>query len=242
MLICMMSQLERSLSMVKDFKKYPVTYTLLALTLLVFLALQVIYFGESTTSSAIYHFGGMFGRAVQYDHKQIWRLLSPIFVHIGWEHLIFNSVTLYFVGRIAEELWGSGKFFLLYLLAGLMGNAATLFFTPTVVSAGASTALFGIFAAIVIVGYIGNSSILKQVGNQFLVLIALNLAFNLMDLMSGHPSISLVGHLGGLLGGGLVALFLPMKRYRSGIPTSLKITALIAYLVFFIGMVLLSIS
>ena len=184
----------------------------------------------------------MFGRASQYDHSQIWRLISPSFVHSGWEHLIFNGVTLYFVGRIAEDLWGAGKFLLLYLLAGLMGNAATLFFTPTVVSAGASTSLFGLFAAVVIVGYIGNNAVLKRVGRQFLILIALNLAFNLMDLLSGHPSISIVGHLGGLLGGGLTALFLPMKRYRSGIPVSLTITALFAYLVFAIGMAFLSIS
>ncbi|WP_019780222.1 rhomboid family intramembrane serine protease [Streptococcus sobrinus] len=228
--------------MLKDFKKYPATYVLLALTLVVFLALQLVYFSQATSSLAIYHFGGMFGRAIQYDHSQIWRLISPIFVHIGWEHLIFNGVTLYFVGRIAEDLWGAGKFLLLYLLAGLMGNAATLFFTPTVVSAGASTSLFGLFAAVVIVGYIGNNAVLKQVGRQFLILIALNLAFNLMDLLSGHPSISIVGHLGGLLGGGLTALFLPMKRYRSGIPVSLKITALVAYLDFAIGMVFLSIS
>ncbi|EFQ58272.1 rhomboid family intramembrane serine protease [Streptococcus downei] len=228
--------------MLKDFKKYPATYSLLTLTLLVFLALQLVYFGEATSSLAIYNFGGMFGRAVQYDHGQIWRLISPIFVHIGWEHLIFNGVTLYFVGRIAEDLWGPGKFLILYLLAGLMGNAATLFFTPTVVSAGASTSLFGLFAAVVIVGYIGNNSVLKQVGRQFLILILLNLAFNLMDLLSGHPSISIVGHFWGLIGGGLVALFLPMKRYRSGIPVSLKITALIAYLVFSLGMIYLAIS
>ncbi len=228
--------------MLKDFKKYPATYSLLTLTLLVFLALQLVYFGEATSSLAIYNFGGMFGRAVQYDHGQIWRLISPIFVHIGWEHLIFNGVTLYFVGRIAEDLWGPGKFLILYLLAGLMGNAATLFFTPTVVSAGASTSLFGLFAAVVIVGYIGNNSVLKQVGRQFLILILLNLTFNLMDLLSGHPSISIVGHFWGLIGGGLVALFLPMKRYRSGIPVSLKITALIAYLVFSLGMIYLAIS
>ncbi|MFC3932614.1 rhomboid family intramembrane serine protease [Streptococcus dentapri] len=227
--------------MINDFKKYPATYSLLTITILVFLALQITYRNQATTSLAIYNFGGMFGRAVQFDPQQLWRLVSPVFVHIGWEHLLFNGVTLYFVGRLAEDLWGTAKFLTLYLLAGIMGNAATLFFTPTVVSAGASTSLFGLFAAIFIVGYVGNNSVLKRVGKQFLILILLNLAFNLLDLLSGQPTISLVGHLGGAFGGALTALFLPMQHHKTGISTSLKITALIAYFTFAVGMVAWSI-
>ncbi|MGT2930072.1 rhomboid family intramembrane serine protease [Streptococcus dentasini] len=228
--------------MLKDFKKYPATYILLSVTVLIFLAMNIIYFGRATSSAAIYRFGGMYGRAVQYDNRQLWRLVSPVFVHIGWEHLIINGISLYFVGRIAEELWGTVKFFILYLLAGIMGNIATLFFTPDVLAAGASTSLFGLFAAIVTISYIGSNAVLKQIGNQFLILIALNLVFNIMDLLSGHPSISFVGHLGGAWGGALVALWLPMNRFKSNIPKGLKLLALFAYLFFAFGMLGLALS
>ena len=53
---------------------------------------------------------------------QWWRLVSPIFVHIGWEHLLINSLTLYFLGMGLEPLYGSGRFLVIYLLSGVGGN------------------------------------------------------------------------------------------------------------------------
>ena len=82
-------------------RKSPVTMILLAMTTLVFLAMQVLYLGNASTGTAVFNFGGMYGAYVAYDPSQLWRLVTPIFVHIGWQHFIFNALTLYFVGQLA---------------------------------------------------------------------------------------------------------------------------------------------
>lgn len=185
-------------------KESPVTIFLLALTTLVFIAMQVIYFGNATSNQAIFNTGGMYGTYVSLFPSQLWRLVTPIFVHIGWEHFFFNALTLYFVGQIAEQIWGHHKFLALYVLSGIVGNIFTLFFTPNVIAAGASTSLFGVFAAIMVAGYFGRNPYLKELGRNYQALIIVNLIFNLFT-----PSIGIAGHIGGLVGGVLCAIFLP---------------------------------
>lgn len=185
-------------------KESPVTIFLLALTTLVFIAMQVIYFGNATSNQAIFNTGGMYGAYVSLFPSQLWRLVTPIFVHIGWEHFFFNALTLYFVGQIAEQIWGHHKFLALYVLSGVVGNIFTLFFTPNVIAAGASTSLFGVFAAIMVAGYFGRNPYLKELGRNYQALIIVNLIFNLFT-----PSIGIAGHIGGLVGGVLCAIFLP---------------------------------
>ena len=185
-------------------KESPVTIFLLALTTLVFIAMQVIYFGNATSNQAIFNTGGMYGAYVSLFPSQLWRLVTPIFVHIGWEHFFFNALTLYFVGQIAEQIWGHHKFLALYVLSGIVGNIFTLFFTPNVIAAGASTSLFGVFAAIMVAGYFGRNPYLKELGRNYQALIIVNLIFNLFT-----PSIGIAGHIGGLVGGVLSAIFLP---------------------------------
>ena len=185
-------------------KESPVTIFLLALTTLVFIAMQVIYFGNATSNQAIFNTGGMYGAYVSLFPSQLWRLVTPIFVHIGWEHFFFNALTLYFVGQIAEQIWGHHKFLALYVLSGIVGNIFTLFFTPNVIAAGASTSLFGVFAAIMVAGYCGRNPSLKELGRNYQALIIVNLIFNLFT-----PSIGIAGHIGGLVGGVLCAIFLP---------------------------------
>lgn len=167
--------------------------------------MQLIYFGNATSNQAIFNAGGMYGAYVSLFPRQLWRLVTPIFVHIGWEHFFFNMLTLYFVGQMAEQIWGHHKFLALYVLSGIVGNIFTLFFTPNVIAAGASTSLFGVFAAIMVAGYFGRNPYLKELGRNYQALIIINLIFNLFT-----PSIGIAGHIGGLVGGILCAVFLPM--------------------------------
>ncbi|WP_288622979.1 rhomboid family intramembrane serine protease [uncultured Streptococcus sp.] len=189
--------------MKNEIKRNPITIFLLVLTTLVFLAMQIVYFGNATSSQAILNFGGMYGAYVSLVPTQLWRLVTPIFVHIGWEHFFFNALTLYFVGQIAEQIWGHHKFLALYVLSGVVGNVFTLFFTPNVIAAGASTSLFGVFAAIMVVGYYGRNPFLKELGRNYQLLILINLLFNLFT-----PGVGIIGHIGGLVGGILCAIFL----------------------------------
>ena len=134
-------------------------------------------------------------------------------------------LTLYFMGKMAEQIFGTLRFLGLYLLAGVMGNAFTLLFTPNVIAAGASTSLFGLFAAVVILGYYSHSPLLNQLGRNYLALIIINLIFNLFT-----PSVGITGHLGGLVGGALAAIFLANKVESRLFSRGWRSTALLTYI------------
>lgn len=216
--------------MIRQFKTIPVTMLLLSVTVLVFLTMQIIFFGQATTGYAILLSGGFYGELVKQLPQESWRLLSPIFVHIGWEHFILNSLTLYFVGRMAESLFGSGHFLVLYLLSGLMGNLFTFLLSPSVIAAGASTSLFGLFAAIALLGYFGQNPYLKQLGHQYQVLIGLNLVFNLFS-----TNVSMAGHIGGMVGGLFCAVFLSNRLEGQIFKYSLRFQAFVVYVIIATG-------
>ena len=186
-------------------KKYPVTSVLLILTTLVFVGMLILRGFSYAEAQTVFEFGAVYSPTIIMNPIQIWRLFSAIFVHIGLEHFVVNVITLYFIGRQAEDIFGSRNFFLLYMMSGLMGNIFVFFFSPAALSAGASTALFGLFSSIVTLHYVVRDSYIQQLGQSYMTLIVVNIIFSFM------PSISLAGHLGGLIGGILCAVILPVK-------------------------------
>ncbi|EHJ57355.1 hypothetical protein HMPREF9318_01014 [Streptococcus urinalis FB127-CNA-2] len=217
------------------FKHYPATTFLLTITILVFVGMQTAYPGQATSPQAILTFGGMYGHYLAYDHTHIWRLVTPIFVHIGLGHFFLNILALYFVGQMAEGIWGSPYFLLLYILAGISGNVFTLLFTPDVIAAGASTSLFGLFAAIMMVAVFSPDASLKGLGRDYFMLILINLVMNIF-----MPNVSIAGHIGGLVGGILVAIFLPARIPLNHQKWFYRLSALCLYIALMIGMLSIS--
>ena len=204
-------------------KKYPVTSSLLLLTTGVFLSMLLLRGFDYESVQAVYDFGGVLGDEIQVDPIQSWRLLAAMFVHIGLQHFVLNMITLYFLGRIAEDLFGSKAFLALYLLSGLMGNLFVLAFSPVVVAAGASTALFGIFGAIASLRFIARSPYIQYLSQSYTSLILINILFSFM------PGISLAGHLGGLVGGGILAFVFLVYGERDSVKKSWRLGALLLY-------------
>jgi rhomboid protease GluP len=127
-----------------------------------------------------------------------WRLLSSIFLHSGFVHLAFNMMSLYFLGSFAEATFGRSRFLALYVLSGVAGGIAYLYFgqfdRPAV---GASGAIFGLLG--VIFGFAlrrGSFSWQNPLIRQLLILTALNLYIGF-----SVPNISNTAHIGGLVGG-----------------------------------------
>lgn len=205
-------------------KKYPVTSSLLLLTAGVFLSMLLVRGFDYESVQTVYDFGGVIGAEIQVDPSQSWRLLAAMFVHIGLQHFVLNMVTLYFLGRIAEDLFGSKAFLVLYILSGLMGNLFVMTFSPEVVAAGASTALFGIFGAIASLRFIARSPYIQYLSQSYTSLILVNILFSFM------PGISLAGHLGGLVGGGILAFVFPVYGERDSVKKTWRLGALLLYI------------
>lgn len=205
-------------------KDYPVTTGLLWLTGLVFGGMLLLRGADYSSTQTVFDFGGMYGRVLQMFPSQAWRLVTAIFVHIGLEHFAMNMLTLYFIGRQAESIFGSLKFLLLYLLSGIMGNLFVFVFTPNSVAAGASSALFGVLGSIIMLRYAVRNPYIKTLGQSYLSFLVVNLLFSLM------PGISLAGHLGGAGGGALCAVILSVKGERAAYSKKERLLALVIYL------------
>ncbi|MFR9778827.1 rhomboid family intramembrane serine protease [Micromonospora sp. MS34] len=128
-----------------------------------------------------------------------YRLITAMFLHYGLVHLLLNMWALWVLGRTLEAVLGPLRFLALYLIAGLGGNVAAYLFSPQNSSTvGASTAIFGLFAAIFV--------IMRRLGRDtsaILPILVINLVFTFTV-----PGISIAGHLGGLVTGALMALVL----------------------------------
>ena len=84
------------------------------------------------------------------DGGEWWRLVSCIFVHVGAVHLAVNAIGMFFLGRVAEELYGTARTFALFGVCGAAGAFASYLASPAGVSAGASGAIFGMLGAVFI--------------------------------------------------------------------------------------------
>lgn len=141
---------------------------------------------------------------------QYWRLLTPIFLHIGIVHLLFNSYALNLFGREVEGLFGTIRFAVIYFLSGIGGSLMSFAFSPSV-SAGASGAIFGVIGAMTAF-LIRNRTTLGAQGRQHLQSLMLMIGVNLF-LGTTLPGIDNFGHIGGLIAG-FVLGFLLSPTYK----------------------------
>src|SRR5699024_1131171 len=82
--------------------------------------------GGSTNIQNLIQKGALYYPAIL--EGQWWRLVSSMFIHIGFLHLIINMVALYYLGIIVEKIFGSKRFFIIYFLAGIGGSIASFTF------------------------------------------------------------------------------------------------------------------
>lgn len=173
-----------------------VTYAILLVNVTVFLMMLIRY--QSTTSvEALINFGAKSNGHILLK-SEWWRLLTPTFVHIGIEHLLFNCLSLYFIGQELEKLMGHVRFLLLFLIASFGGNLFSFAFNDNI-SAGASTGIFGLFVAYIVLAIMyPQLSMLKQRAINFSLLILLNFMTSLFS-----QGIDNWGHFGGAVFGGI---------------------------------------
>jgi membrane associated rhomboid family serine protease/Flp pilus assembly protein TadD len=137
---------------------------------------------------------------------QYWRLVTSMFLHFGIIHLAGNMWCLWSLGQLTEKLLGSISVLGLYLLTGIGASLLSLSWDPMRVSAGASGAIFGIAGALISVLYFGQLG-LQPEGRRKLLGYVVRFAFiNLVFGLSAH--IDNMAHLGGLVSGLLMGLFL----------------------------------
>src|ERR687884_919158 len=104
--------------------------------------------GGSESMDVLYAFGATTADTI--TSGQLWRLVAATFLHIGLIHLVGNAMALFWLGHMAERLYGPLRFLGLYLLAGIGGSVLTVFAGTQALSAGASGAIWGLMGALLI--------------------------------------------------------------------------------------------
>jgi membrane associated rhomboid family serine protease len=189
----------------------PATFALLIINVAVFV-LMMVSSGNSEEPSTLIAFGAKTNELLR--RGEWFRLVTPIFIHAGWAHLLFNSYALWVVGTQVEKLYGSARFLLIYLLAGVGGVAGSYFgqavFRKAVdaPSVGASGAIFGLFGVMAVFGFRYRHelppTIRRVLGAGVLPVIVINLFIGF-----SFPFIDNAAHIGGLLTGAALTLLIP---------------------------------
>jgi rhomboid protease GluP len=170
-----------------------ITYALLGVTIVTFL-LQLI--GE-------YFLGGDYLASLGMKVNdlivggQLWRLITPVFLHASIMHVAFNMYALYALGPGLERHYGHSRFLGLYLLSGFAGNVISFWFSSAY-SLGSSTAIFGLLGAEGVFLY-RNKGLFGARAQRALVNVVTIAAINLVIGLS--PGIDNWGHVGGLVAG-----------------------------------------
>ena len=191
------------------------TYAILAVTIGVYL-LQ--YFGQMYGNDLVTALGIKNDALIRAG--QLWRLITPVFLHASLLHIGFNMYALYIFGRGIESRYGHGRFMLLYFLSAYTGNVLSFLLTANQ-SLGASTAIFGLISAEAVF-LLQNRTILgRQVNRSLLNL----LSIAVINLLIGFSTTGVDnwGHIGGMLGGLLFAWFGGPRWKMEGFYPSVKL-------------------
>jgi len=144
-----------------------------------------------------------------------WRMITAMFLHGGFSHLIGNMIVLFIVGMACEHAFGAARLALVYFGSGVAGSTLSLVASPGP-SVGASGAVFGVLAAVVVMLYRNQSRFYVRDKRIGFVLAA----WAIWQLLTGFlsPFIDNFAHLGGIIGGAAAALLLTPRLTSSPTP------------------------
>ena len=188
------------------------TQVILGANVMVFIAMMAAGGGFSMdfTGQLMVHFGANFGPYTL--SGQWWRLVTYMFLHGGIFHIAMNMWCLWNLGWLCESIYGRFTYAAIYLITGVAGGLASIGWNPSVLSVGASGAIFGLTGALIASFYLGEFSLsginIKGTLSSLLFFAGFNLFLGRMV-----PGIDNACHVGGLVSGlilgALIALFAP---------------------------------
>ena len=144
-------------------------------------------------------------------HGEPWRLVTSMFLHGGWLHIIVNAWALYQLAGLFEILLGSSLLLLVYFASGIAGSIASVLWTHAP-SLGASGAIFGVLGALI--AFLGRRrERLTPQAKSLLMQLVFWAGLNVFLGMSS-PMIDNAAHLGGCAAGLAIGFFLKERpRY-----------------------------
>jgi rhomboid protease GluP len=172
-----------------------ISHILIAINVIVY-GLMMFYDSKLSVMTLI-----QFGAKINYRIAdfELYRLVTPMFLHAGLAHLGFNCYALHLFGRDTEMIFGKARFLIIYFTAGIIGTIGSFLFNDNV-SVGASGAIFGLIGANLYL-FTLNRDVYKRIfGNNIFILLGINVVYGFIN-----PMIDNTAHLSGLIGGFMAA-------------------------------------
>lgn len=189
-----LQDIDEVVSLIKPREGYFVTPILMWLNVGLFIAMIVSGLGFISFAPVdLMNWGANYGPVTR--NNEWWRLLSSMFLHGGVMHVIANMYALMFVGIFLEPFLGKAKFLGVYLLAGLAGSIASIWWYEATVSVGASGAIFGLYGFLL--AAILTKTLPAGLGKALMISTVFFVGFNLLMGLTG--GIDNAAHIGGLL-------------------------------------------
>ncbi|PNZ95923.1 rhomboid family intramembrane serine protease, partial [Staphylococcus carnosus] len=174
----------------------PVTYGLITINIIVWLFMFLVLNAFSDTR--LIDLGGLVHFNVV--HGEWYRLVTSMFLHFNFEHILMNMLSLFIFGKLVEAIVGHWKMLGIYLISGIFGNLVSLAIDNSSISVGASGAIFGLIGSLFAIMYIS-----KQYDRKSLFqLIGVLLILTFVSLFI--TNVNIYAHIGGFIGGILITL------------------------------------
>lgn len=172
----------------------PVTYILVAINVIVWLSLVLVFNHFSQINLVDY--GGLVHFNVV--HGEWYRLVTSMFLHASFTHLMMNMFSLIIFGKLIEGALGSLKMVIIYAFSGIFAGLLSLSIDTQSISIGASGAIFGLIGAFIVFLFTR-----KNTNKQFVFQTLIGIA--IISLMAVFiDNVNHFAHLGGFIGGGLL--------------------------------------
>lgn len=183
---------------------YPIVSILLAINIGIFLITLLPYIGIIVVDFGL-------GDNYRISQGEWWRFVTPMFLHGGIMHILFNMFCLFVFAPELERITGKMRFITLYMLAGIFANIATYFLMDLDYRhLGASGAIFGVFGAFGALVYYTRRT-MPELRQIILPIIVISIIMTYLQ-----PGINATAHITGLIVGFLIGLsYFNPKRITS---------------------------
>ena len=131
------------------------------------------------------------------NEGQLWRLVTPMLLHGGLMHILFNMFALFQLGPLVEQAFGRTRFLVIYVGSGIAGSLGTHLFGTGAPSVGASGAICGFLGVMAVWGFRRGGALGEMVRRQMITWAVIILVWGLL-----MPRIDNAAHAGGFVGGG----------------------------------------
>jgi membrane associated rhomboid family serine protease len=170
---------------------------------------NVIMYGLQSMNPAVTQLGVKLSDRILRG-EELYRLITPVFLHGSIFHLFSNMYSLNNVGVTCEQLFGSGRYLVSFMVAGAAGNLLSAVNSPNP-ALGASGAVFGVMASFYV--FLSRHEwLLGNAGRSYSGAITQTLFINLA-IGAMNPMVDNWGHLGGALGGAAMAYYFGPRLY-----------------------------